>query len=76
MKDKKSIVITLFFASAITVLILAICLNLAWFGLYEFVREKLSLSYFRASCLISGILWFFVMVRNTPKMLETLEGDK
>ena len=76
MKYKKPTIIVAFFLTAITTLVLSIGLNLAWFALYEFTKDSLSLSYFRTSCLIGGLIWFVVMARNTPKILNDLDSNQ
>jgi|APGre2960657373_1045057.scaffolds.fasta_scaffold00524_21 hypothetical protein len=76
MKYKKSTIIFAFFLTAITALVLSIGLNMAWFALYEFTKDSLSLSYFRTSCLIGGLIWFVIMVRNSPKILSDLESKE
>ncbi len=52
---------------ATTAAVVAIGLNLAWFGLYELVKDHLNLSYPRAAIVFGGITWFLAMLRFVAK---------
>jgi hypothetical protein len=68
MHKNKTIIYAAFFSVALLVFALSFLLNLLWFGLYDILRERLSVSYLGASTIISGFTWFFVMVRMISKM--------
>lgn len=55
------------FLTAVTAAVVAIGLNLLWFGIYEWMKQSLGLSYPRAAICLGGITWFTVMSRFIAK---------
>ena len=54
-------------------LLLAVGLNLMWFGLYEFIKERFDLSYFWASAMVGGVVWSLAMGRAIA-LIATKKG--